>query len=290
MTDKDYSQRFLFEHRAIRGQFVRLEQSYRDVLETHFYPEVIQNLLGEYLCAATLLSGTIKYDGVLTLQTSGSHNMPVIMAECSSKREVRGIARISQPDTAHNENNSMQQGTLAITITPNEGKRYQGIVSLDGDTLSSGLENYFQQSEQLVTRLWLSSNGASVSGLLIQALPASEQDDREKHEDDWQHVECLANTLSDEELEQLDCETLLRRLFHEEDLRLFSKESVQFACSCSSERTARALLGIGEQEVRDILLEQGKITLNCEFCNQRWDYYQQEVDELFGQQTDPTVH
>ncbi|CAD5105861.1 Hsp33 family molecular chaperone HslO [Zestomonas carbonaria] len=281
----DFSQRFLFDDFDVRGEMVALDASYRHVLAKHPYPEPVAQLLGELLAAAALLLGTLKFDGLLVLQARSSGAVPLLMVECSSDGELRGIARYhaAQIGDAGSLRELMPEGVLAITIDPAQGQRYQGIVALDGDNLASCLSAYFATSEQLPTRFWLNADGRRARGLLLQQLPADRQKGAEEREASWQHVVTLADTLNAEELLGLDNETLLYRLYHEEAVRLFDPRALHFRCSCSRDRSARALISLGQEDVEKLLEEQGgSVVIDCQFCNQRYAFDAADVAQLFA--------
>lgn len=282
MAFQDTTQRFLFENADVRGELVALDASYREVLAKHDYPEPIRELLGELLAAAVLLSTTIKFDGLLILQASSPGPISTLMVECTSDQAVRGIARYDESITGSGLGELMPGGILAITIDPEEGQRYQGIVSLDGSTLAECLNGYFENSEQLPTRFRLQADGRTARGLLLQALPADRQRDIEQRAAIWQHLNILADTLSAEELLSLDNQTVLHRLFHEEDVRLFDPRQVRFECSCSVERSGNALVSLGHDDAMALLAEQsGEIEIDCQFCNTRYLFDQERIEDLF---------
>ena len=277
----DLLQRFLFDDTDIRGEITHLQQSYQDMLKGHQYPEVVARLLGEFLAAVTLLSATLKFEGTLTLQARSKGQIPIIMAEASSEHHLRAIARDADEANSEDFTQLLADGQLSITIDPKQGRRYQGIVSLEGDNLAQCLEAYFQQSEQLSTRIWLCSDGQQSAGMLLQELPASHSIDSEQRQQQWQHVTKLAETLTEQELLSLSVEELLYRLYHQEQVRLFEATPMQFQCSCSRPRTLSALRTLGQQELHQILLEQGVIDINCEFCHQHYHFDQQDIETLF---------
>lgn len=282
MAYQDTTQRFLFENADVRGELVALEASYREVLAKHDYPEPVRELLGQMLAAAVLLSTTIKYDGLLILQATSTGPVSTLMVECASDQAVRGIARYDADMTDGSLADLMPGGILAITVDPQEGQRYQGIVSLDGATLAECLNGYFDNSEQLPTRFRLQADGRSARGLLLQALPADRQPDQEQRAATWEHLNILADTLTTEELLSLDNQTILRRLFHEEDVRLFDHQAVRFECSCSMERSGNALVSLGRDDAMALLDEQnGEIEIDCQFCNTRYLFDQARLEALF---------
>ena len=282
MAAQDITQRFIFDSADVRGELASLDSSYREILAKHAYPQPVQALLGEMLAAAVLLSTTIKFDGLLILQASSSGPVSTLMVECSSDQAVRGIARYADDLQGETLDELMPDGVLAITIDPTNGQRYQGIVSLEGGSLATALDSYFANSEQLPTRFRLLADGRAARGFLLQALPADRQPDAQEREETWQRLNILADTLSAEELISLDNQTLLHRLYHEEDVRLFDARPARFECSCSAERSGNALVSLGREDVLQLLQEQGgEITVDCQFCNSRYQYDEAAVQALF---------
>lgn len=286
----DSVSRFLFEDTDIRGEIVMLETSLGEVLGKHHYPAAVQSLLGEFLAAAVLLSATLKFDGILTLQARGNGAVGLVMAESGSDLTVRAIARDCSAASDGDFRQLLGSGTLAITITPDDGQRYQGIVNLDSDSLAGCIEHYFDQSEQLPTRLFLAADGNHAAGLLVQTLPPQRVTDRVQRRNDFEHIEHLAATVSPAELLTLAPTEVLHRLFHAEAVRLAPPRPVAFGCSCNAERVARALLAIGEAETRSVLDEHGSITVNCEFCDTVYRFERDDVDWVFGGGTSSVLH
>ncbi|MBA1273829.1 Hsp33 family molecular chaperone HslO [Stutzerimonas azotifigens] len=281
----DHTQRFLFDDSDVRGEIASLGESYQHVLAKHPYPEPVAQLLGELLAAAALLVGTLKFDGLLVLQARSSGPVPLLMVECSSERDVRGIARYEADQIAPGATLSelMPEGVLAITVDPTRGQRYQGIVALEGFSLAACLSDYFATSEQLPTRFWLNADGRRACGMLLQQLPADRIKDAEERQASWQHLTTLADTLTAEELLGLDNQTLLHRLYHEEQVRLFEPRPLQFQCSCSRERSANALVSLGQADAEALVQEQGgSVTIDCQFCNQRYVFDAADIAQLFA--------
>lgn len=285
----DLIQRFLFEGTDIRGEYVCLEQAYADVLAPRQDPPAVAALLGEFLAAASLLGSTLKFEGTLGLQASSNGELGTILAETTHDRTVRGIVHSRGKPAGDSLAGLLGEGTLAITIDPHTGQRYQGIVALE-DSLAHSLDRYFAQSAQLPTRLWLAADGRRATGLLLQALPEQAVTDPDTRAQQWNHITTLADTVTDAELLGLDRETLLYRLYHQESVRLLDSEPLRFRCSCSQERTSRALLQIGEPEVRSIIAEQGMVEMRCEFCLHNYRFSPLEIDALFAPGGGPVVH
>ena len=190
MPSPDILQQFLFENADIRGEIITLSESYHKATSTRPYPANLTQHIGEFMAAAGLLSATLKFNGTISLQAQGNGPVSLIMADCTRHHNLRGIARFGE-DTNLDESTSLDtligEGTLAITITPSRGERYQGLVPLDAQNLAESLEYYFRQSEQLQTRLWLASSNNSVCGLMIQRLPDAEFS-AEYNQEAWQRM------------------------------------------------------------------------------------------------------
>ncbi|UUQ62622.1 Hsp33 family molecular chaperone HslO [Pseudomonas fuscovaginae UPB0736] len=285
LPDTDYSQRFIFDDSDTRGELVSLERSYAEVLAKHPYPQPVAQLLGELMAAAALLVGTLKFDGLLILQARSEGAVPLLMVECSSEREIRGLARYDAEQIAPGASlaDLMPNGVLALTVDPTQGQRYQGIVDLDGATLSECFTNYFVMSQQVGTRFWLNADGQRARGLLLQQLPADRIKDEGERAANWQHITALASTLKAEELLGLDNETVLHRLYHEEALRLFDHQPLSFHCSCSRERSGNALVSLGLEDAQQLVAERGgAIEIDCQFCNQRYLFDATDIAQLFA--------
>lgn len=278
----DFIQRFHFSDSPVRGELVQLGASVEEVLDRHAYPERVARLLSEAMAASVLLTTTLKFQGSLILQARGSGPLETLMVECNHRREVRGIATVGEDWSEAMTELPLAQlfgadAQLVITIDPEEGQRYQGIVPLDGATLAQCLEHYFMQSEQLPTRLWLAAEDESAAGLLLQVLPGH---DRGEDADIWPRLCQLTETVTPGELLALPASELLYRLYHEETVELYESESVNFHCNCSRERTERVLLSLGENELRGIVAEQGAIEVACQFCNQEYRFDPIDVEQL----------
>ena len=296
MPSDDLLNRFIFDDCDIRGELVTLNKSYQEILEHNIYPPAIQMLLGEFLAAVGLLSSTLKFDGMIILQARGDGVISTIMAECNHHNNIRGIVRLND-DVELTESLALTgsmldllgKGVLFITIEPKRtenfgGKleRYQGIVPLEKETLAGCLEDYFQQSEQLATRLWFAADRYHASGLLIQALPHQLKTNAEENEKHWETIEALADTITPEELVGLEHEQTLYRLFNEHPVRIFEPRPVSFACSCSRKRSESALIALGKEEIEQLLTEKGSIDIDCQFCNQHYHFGSEEVRKLLA--------
>ncbi len=285
--EPDTLRRFVFEHAPIRGGIVHLDATWQAVLERHPYPPRVRALLGQFLAATALLAATVKFDGSLILQAQGEgETAPLLVAEARPGGTLRGLAHWSGEDIPAGGLEAVfgPDARLVITIDPGAGMdRYQGIVALTGAGLAEALVDYFTRSEQLETRLWLAADEHTAAGMLLQRIPEAPMEDA----DAWNRALTLAATLSDGELLELPARRILQRLFHEEDVRLFEREPVAFRCTCTRERVENMLRGLGEAEVQDILAEQGRVEVSCEFCNQRYTFDAVDVARLFA--TEPVA-
>lgn len=279
MSSPDQIQRLLFDDIDVRGALVGLDKAYAEVLARADYPERLQILLGELLAAVALLTSNLKIEGRVSLQAQGEGAVRILMAEATHDNHVRGIARFDEgelPD-AERFDELLQNGRMALTIEPKDGQRYQGVVPLEGATLSDCLERYFSQSEQLPTKIQLAADGKTAAGMLTQVLPAAGTGSA-----DWEHIVALAQTLKSEELLQLDNETILYRLYHEEKVRLFESEDLIFNCDCSRERSANAMQMMTQEELLELAEEQGgAIEMSCQFCNELYSFDTADIRALY---------
>lgn len=277
MSNLDSMQRFTFDETDVRGELVGLHKSLNAVLSKHDYPSALKVELGKLMAASALMSATLKYEGRLSLQVRLPGDVSLIQAETTNTGELRAIARYDETKCADIEQVELQGGQLVITLEPAVGKPYQGIVPLDSNQLNEAFEHYFKQSEQLGSRFWLECDGTVASGFMLQQLPSSEQGDA----DAWDRLNHLAGTLKAEELLTLDNQTILHRLYHEEQVRLYDEENLKFACTCSKERIGNAIEKVGFEELMDVIAEQGKVSVDCQFCLQHYSFDKEQIGDLF---------
>lgn len=294
---RDSIQRFHFDALDIRGELAHLDDTWRQVNAAHRYPEPVQRLLGELLAATALLSNTVKLHGTLTVQASGDGPVRVLMAECRDRETLRAIARVhgdvdgpAPPPDVSMGTELLGRGVLTITIRPEGREPYQGIVPLTGSTLAEAVEGYFAQSEQIPTRLWLSAEDETAAGLLIQALPEelarSGRSERQRDED-FHRVTLLADTVRAGELRDVDNETLLTRLFHEERVSVQAPDPLAFRCTCSRDRSREALRAMPREELEEILVEEGTIRMDCQFCHEVYEFDAIDVELVHRDEPPP---
>ena len=276
MSKNDTLQRFIFENKPIRGVLIHLSASFSAITSLHAYPESINNLLGEALASAAILCSGLKTEGRLTVQFQGTGAVKLLTASCTHENHLRGLAEYDDTADDMDLTQALKAGKLAITFTPDKGKPYQGIVDIEHGAIPRAIETYLTQSEQLQSRLFLHTTATNVSGLFLQVLPGP------KTENDIEHIMILAETLTEYELATFDNATLLHRLFHEENIRLFDEESLSFRCTCSRERSENAIRLMGKSEINAILRENHVVDVCCEFCNAHYVFKRLDVENIFG--------
>lgn len=273
---------------GVRGRLVRLDAASARALGAHALPEPAARVAGEVVALGALLGTALKLDGRLTIQTKGDGPLDIVTADYygadeDRHRGVRGYARL---DTARfdvlADNNFAAlagKGALAITIEPRVGgKTYQGIVELSPDGIGASAETYFAQSEQLPTVIRLAAAPLYVAGdsqphwraggIMLQMTPESAKQGIESKSDDWDRLSLLLKTVEDLELVDttLAPETLLWRLFHEDEVRVHPPEPVIFRCDCNADRITQVLKGYAPEDRAGLADPDGVIRARCEFC------------------------
>lgn len=282
----DDSYRFLFENADIRGETVILDNVLKDLLATHEYGPGVQKLLGEFAAATVVISNNLKFDGKVVLQGRGDGPISLIMVECSSDGHIRGIARgaLDAPDGSLRTH--LAEGVLTLTIEPEIGQRYQGIIAIQRDELADVLSDYFAQSEQLATKFWLSTRAGASAGLMLQQLPKQSVTSEEARLDQWQTLCALADTMTPDELLDTETDRLLFRLFNEWDVKRFEPKRIRFSCNCSRDRSLNAIRLLPDHEITELFEEQQTVTMNCEMCGESYHFTRNDVD----QSEEPTIH
>jgi molecular chaperone Hsp33 len=306
--------KFIFDGLPVRGSIVRLTDAWTDILArreaneaTGAWPPAVAELLGEMAAAGVLMQSNIKFNGALVLQIFGSGPVKVAVAEVQHDLSLRATAKVVGDvgvDARLSEMvNLGNKGRCAITLDPKDkfpGQQpYQGVVPLHGDhrekidKLSEVLEHYMLQSEQLDTTLVLAADGKVAAGLLIQRLPlqgegnlagslvSKANEDEIGLNEDYNRIAILAASLKREELLELDVDTILHRLFWEEKLLRFEPQTPRFACTCSRERVAKMIRGLGREEADSILADHGEIDVGCEFCGQQYRFDAVDAVQIF---------
>lgn len=280
MHQHDQLVRFIFRELDVRGEVVQVGASLDQMLQNHDYPFPVKRLLAELVAATSLLTATLKFEGQIAVNLQGNGPIRFIAVNGNHRQEFRGVARLQREINGDSFRELVgDQGHLLVTITPDQGERYQGIIPLEGDSLTSTLESYFQQSEQLPTRLYLHTDiGAEQSraaGMLIQVLPV----DPQKARVDFEHVVALSNTLTREEMLDLPIEESLYRLFHQEVVELYPAQPLRFVCGCSREKCESAIISLGAQAIDEHIAE-GVLEISCEYCNTAYQFDAAALESL----------
>lgn len=310
--------KFLFDGLPVRGMVVRLTDTWTEILRrrasnnsTGSYAEPVRDMLGEMVAAAALMQANIKFDGSLVLQIFGDGPIKLAVVEVQPDLALRATAtvvgQVESTATLSQMVNVTNEGRCAITLDPNNkfpGQQpYQGVVPLFDDRkhkiekISEVLEHYMLQSEQLDTTLVLAANEKVAAGLLIQRLPvqgtgnlsgslvSKENEDQIGLDEHYNRIAILASSLKRDELLALDVETILHRLFWEEQITRFEPlqgaSAPRFACSCSRERVGRMIVSLGREEAESILSERPDIEVGCEFCGLQYRFDAVDAAQLF---------
>ncbi|RUO62580.1 Hsp33 family molecular chaperone HslO [Pseudidiomarina insulisalsae] len=266
--------RYTFSEQDVRGELVQLSSSYQRMIHGHDYPAPVQRLLGELMATTALLSATLKFEGQISLQLQGDGPINFITVNGSHEQDLRGLARVRE--AIADDNNDFRalfgKAVLIITITPDDGERYQGVVDANADSLAQVIERYFAQSEQLHTRLWLHADGEHAAGMFLQVMPAAGHD-----RSGFEHLETLTASMTAHELYTLPGEEVLHRLYHQEQVELYRPQPVTFHCGCSRERTLESLSAVHPDELRQILAEDGEIVMTCDYCLSEYRFTEQDL-------------
>lgn len=271
MTQSDQLVRFLFREKDVRGEIVKVAASLDLMLQNHQYAQPVKQLLAELVAATSLLTATLKFEGQIAVQIQGDGPVKFAAVNGNNKQQFRGVVRMQSEVTGDSFLELIGQGFLLVTITPDQGERYQGVIPITGASLSETLEAYFNQSEQLPTRIYLHTDitGAhnKAAGLLLQVLPV----DQDKAKLDFAELEQLTDTITATELLELTPEDMLYRLFHQEVVELFPAQAIEFVCGCSRDKCEAAIISLGQTAIEEHIAE-GKLDISCEYCNTTYHF------------------
>ncbi|WP_085285687.1 Hsp33 family molecular chaperone HslO [Colwellia chukchiensis] len=282
---KDTLHRYLFDNLHARGELVNLQQTFQDIIAPHDYPEAVQKLLGELVAATCLLTATLKFEGEIAVQLQGDGPIGYMAVNGNHLQQMRGIARLTADTQATSLKGLIGAGNMVITIRPANGEPYQGVVALEQDTIADCLAHYFEVSEQIPTKIWLycDQDVSQIAGTLIQLLPDSE--DKAQQQADFDHLCQLTNTIKSDEIFSLDSETLLYRLYHQEEVRLFEPQAVSYKCSCSEEKCLSAISQIAASELEAIIAEQGSVDMTCDYCLSTYQFKRPQLEAFINNKT-----
>ena len=267
---------FVFDSLPVRGALIGLTRSWRRMLRDHDYDQVVRETLGHAAAATGLIAQSLKFDGAITLQIQGGGGLQMLVMQCTSDLELRGMASAGDVMDAESFGDLVQDAHCAITVDAGE-RPYQGIVEIDRSSLADSLENYFSRSVQVPSHVALVSDASLCGGILLQQMPGQLGLD----EDDWERLGFIAATLRAGDFGAADGLGLIGKLFAEDDVRVFEPKPVVFRCRCSRRRTEEVLRMLGEVETREVLAERGQVDVTCEYCGQRRTFDPIDVSRLF---------
>ena len=273
---------FSFESLPVRGALIHLGRSWRRMQRDHDYAPLLAETLGHAAAATGLIAHSVKFDGAITLQVQGSGALQMLVMQCTSDFDMRGMAVQEQGSDAPNFAELVQGAHCAITVDSGE-RPYQGIVAIEGDTLASSLEHYFDRSVQVPSHVALVANDETAGGLLLQQMPGQPIDP-----DDWNRMHFLAETLSIGDFDGEAGIELIGKLFAEDDVRVYEPKPVDFRCRCTSQKAEDVLKMLGEDEARETLDELGTIEIVCEYCGRKRGYDAVDVSRLFSDNVVPS--
>ncbi len=266
---------FGFESIPVRGALIHLSRSWRRMLRDHDYDAIVTETLGHAAAATGLIAQSLKFDGAITLQIQGGALLRMLVMQCTSELELRGMASVDDSRLAGNFAELTGNSHCAVTVDAGE-RPYQGIVEISNDSLAASLEHYFARSAQVPSHIALVADETVSGGLLLQQVPG-----REIEADDWVRLHYLAATLKCEDFEGEAGIALIGKLFAEDDVRVYRPRGVDFRCRCSAAKTEDVLRMLGEREAREALEEHGDIEVTCEYCGRRRSYDAVDVERLF---------
>jgi molecular chaperone Hsp33 len=297
ITD-DISRPFQLEQSALRGRLIRLGDTVDIVLTRHNYPPPVSRRLGEMFVLAATLAGGLKFKGTFSLQTRGNGPISLMVADCTDDGAMRGYAKFDADAVATAGDETVPgllgEGHFAVTVDQlDQATAYQGLVELDGETLTDCMQKYFRQSEQVRTGMKIAveqmpaTDGPTwrAGAVMVQCLPDEEPgDDGEKALEDWRRTMLLLGTVKDAELVDPDLspERLLLRLFHEEGVRVFDPQPLSFRCRCSRERVEALLRQFTAADIEDMKQDDGALEVTCEFCNESYRFEESAVAAVLG--------
>ena len=279
MPEIDTLQRFMFEHASIRGEIAHLDDTYKTIIQQHPYPQMVKQLLGQALVSCLLLTGSIKFEGEITLQFQGDKRLPLLLVQCDHQLQLRGFAKYQQDGDDVDYKAAFLEGKMVLTINQNDQTQaYQSVVPILSLQMGENLMHYFAQSEQVASHVWLAVSDETAAGMLLQLMPDQNTQQREEF---WEYAVQIGQTISEKELLTLDNPTILHRLYHETELRLYTARPVRFRCRCSEEKMKQVLTVLGEVETKQLLQEKGVVDVACDFCNRHFRFDAIDVTLLF---------
>lgn len=284
--------RFDFAEHAVRGAVIRIAQPWADWIRGSAHPVGLQQVLGQATAALPLMAAQLKFRGKMNLQFQHGAGLDLLVVQIDHTLKLRSTLKRSADASAEHWATASAGGQLAVLIEPESAdERYQAVVAAGGASLADDLEQYFRQSEQLTTHLWLAADDSACAGVLIQQMPGT---DGAQDASGLETINALAQTLTERELLDLSPQTLVHRLFATEGVRLFDERPVTLQCNCGRDRVSALLLSMGQAEVDSVLAQEGQVEVTCEFCERAEQFSADDCAALFQVAAEPpqsdTVH
>ena len=293
MTGQDTLSKFIFKHTPMKGGAVKLTTAWKAMKHYQQWPLSVTRLVGEMTAGSILLASSLKFEGSLIMQVQGDGPVRLAIVEVRNGLLVRATVKMNETEAVDDAMglkalvNAHGKGRCAIMLDPKDRRDgeplYQGVVPLTGETVADALMGYMQQSEQIHTKLWLAADEESAAGLMLQQMPDFGGKDEElKNDDDSvNRIETLAATITDEELLTLTPQEVTHRLFWEEAPEYFEPLEPKFACTCSREKIEAMIRNLGEVEALQIVKDEGKLEVTCDFCGRTESFSAEDIVKLF---------
>ncbi len=293
MTGQDTLSKFIFKHTPMKGGAVKLSTAWKAMRHYQQWPLSVTRLVGEMTAGSILLASSLKFEGSLIMQVQGDGPVRLAIVEVRNGLLVRATVKMNETEAVDDAMglkalvNAHGKGRCAIMLDPKDRRDgeplYQGVVPLTGETVADALMGYMQQSEQIHTKLWLAADEESAAGLMLQQMPDFGGKDEElKNDDDSvNRIETLAATITDEELLTLTPQEVTHRLFWEEAPEYFEPLEPKFACTCSREKIEAMIRNLGEVEALQIVKDEGKLEVTCDFCGRTESFSAEDIVKLF---------
>lgn len=274
--------RFLFKELNIRGQHLKIDQAWQQMIEDRHYPPQLITVLGELTAVAIMLANGLKHSGKVTIQIQGKGPVNLLVVEATHELNIRGVAKTNQTiENQQDLDGLLGDGQILVTMENAQTKgMFQSYVPREANSIARSFEAFLSQSEQLPSKFWLAANQQAVGGVMIQKMPTTDEQDI----DGWDRIVALSDTQTATEICELDAVDLLHRLFHEETIELFEETEIEYHCPKDSSRVETMLLSLGEEEARRILAEHGEIVVHNEMCNFHTRLTEEDVNRIFGHQ------
>lgn len=279
----NFVQRFMFASIPVRGVYVELTDVFETIANQKEYPEGILRIIGELMVANIMMTSNIKLDGKVIVQLQNNKCYDLIVSECTNELTVRATAKFENSlhqDIQADYVSCLKEGSLVISIdSESDGQLYQSVVSLMGQDLAEVITEYMMQSEQLKTVFKIAYSKEKVVGFMLQQLP----DYNESFSEEIERLFILGNTLTNNELLNLGLSKVLNYLFNEDDIYVYNNQNIEFKCKCSRERVCNMIRGLGIDEAKSIIADEGIISVTCDFCNSNYKFDDEDINNIFNQ-------